>query len=75
MTRQAGVHVGHGDPCEHAADEQVRVWNKVCAVSLLLFKLNKRNDVFDSAKHPKRSLLRSPKYKDRHRGKKGYTDG
>lgn len=42
MTRQAGVHVGHGDSCEHAADERVSVWNEVRAVNSLLSKLNKK---------------------------------
>lgn len=40
VTRQAGVHVGHGDSCEHAADEQVRVWNRLQAIVMLLSKVN-----------------------------------
>lgn len=31
VTSQAGVHVGHGDSCEHAADEQVRVWKETAS--------------------------------------------
>lgn len=70
VTRQAGVHVGHGDSCEHAADEQVRVWNKLQAIAILLSNGEFRKKDVMIWKHLSLPLLKFPKQWDSRRGGK-----
>lgn len=46
VTCQAGVHVRHSDSCEHATEQQVKVWSKMHAGSLMPFWLNEKKAVW-----------------------------